>query len=53
MEERQFTGVPWKISVTVGVTVMRATDTEEQLVRRADELLYRAKEAGRNCVLAE
>jgi diguanylate cyclase (GGDEF)-like protein len=48
-EERQ---IP--ITVSVGVSVGgRAGDTMEDLIRRADDALYEAKRAGRNCVVAD
>ncbi len=39
-----------RISVTmsIGATLFRSDDTTENLVKRADELLYRSKRAGRN-----
>jgi len=40
------------VSVSIGVTSLKADDTEEALIRRADEALYRAKAAGRNRVHA-
>lgn len=36
-----------------GVTVFRSGDTEETLVKRADDALYRAKEGGRNRIERE
>ena len=38
------------ISCSVGCTEITDEDTVESLVARADEALYEAKQAGRNCV---
>lgn len=40
-----------KISFSAGVTAMADGDGSTELLRRADEALYRAKAAGRNCVI--
>lgn len=41
-----------KVSVSAGVASVRPeSDTVEALMRRADRALYRAKAAGRNCVM--
>ena len=53
VESRDFRGVPWRITVSVGVTVLQDLDDEELLLSRVDNLLYRAKQAGRNLVFAE
>ncbi|KAF0189159.1 MAG: diguanylate [Desulfobulbaceae bacterium] len=45
--------VPRKITVSFGVAVFRADDTEISLTNRADTALYRAKENGRNRVETE
>ncbi len=37
-------------TISTGATMARKTDTVESLVKRADELLYKSKEAGRNCL---
>lgn len=50
---RSFRGVPWRLTISIGVTALRPEDGEEQLLKRADELLYRAKHQGRNCVVTE
>ena len=38
------------VTVSIGATLCRLGDDVETLVRRADELMYRCKEEGRNCV---
>jgi len=43
-----------RVTASFGVAMLRADDKEpEQLLRRADEALYAAKAAGRDCVVAE
>jgi PleD family two-component response regulator len=41
-------GKPVSLSVSVGGTVIRPGDTVKGLVKRADELLYESKTAGRS-----
>ncbi len=41
------------VTASVGLTALRADDTAESVVRRADEHLYAAKRAGRNTVVAD
>lgn len=41
------------VTASVGVTVYQPGDTLEKLVQRADDLMYAAKQAGRNCVRSE
>ncbi|MGE5235033.1 MAG: diguanylate cyclase [Acidobacteriota bacterium] len=46
-------GVTLPITVSVGATLARRTDTVGHLVDRADALMYRSKTAGRNRVTVE
>lgn len=39
-----------RVTISVGATLARSTDTLESLVSRADSLMYCSKKAGRNCV---
>lgn len=39
-----------RLTVSIGVTAVRAENTVESLIGRVDDLLYAAKAAGRNCV---
>jgi len=41
------------VTISVGGSIARENDTMESLVRRADELMYRCKQSGRNCVVIE
>jgi len=41
-------------SISVGVTLLRAADASiKDVLQRADEALYQAKRAGRNCIKAQ
>lgn len=42
-----------KITISAGVSAVREGDTEESLVKRADDALYLAKQSGRNNVKSE
>jgi diguanylate cyclase len=42
-----------RITISVGVAEMRAGDTLQALIARADACLYAAKRAGRNCVMTD
>lgn len=50
--EFSFTGVPRQITSSFGVAVHVFGESGEELVKRADEALYEAKETGRNKVVA-
>jgi diguanylate cyclase (GGDEF)-like protein/PAS domain S-box-containing protein len=41
-------GVPIRLTVSIGATMARHTDSEHKLLQRADELLYDSKAAGRD-----
>ena len=44
-----WTGRPLRVTASVGLSELRANETEGDFFRRADEALYAAKKAGRNC----
>lgn len=44
---------PIKVTASLGVASLRPRESAEQLLRRADEALYRAKATGRNRVVAD
>jgi diguanylate cyclase (GGDEF)-like protein len=41
----------YQITVSIGVTQLRDQESINELVKRADKLLYKAKKSGRNCVI--
>lgn len=49
-EKMKITGIPHAITISVGVTELSATDSVDTAIQRADDALYRAKNAGRNRV---
>lgn len=42
-------GQSHSVTISVGGTLLRANDTPESFVARADQLMYQSKQAGRNC----
>lgn len=40
------------VTISIGATVVQDQDTVESLMKRADELLYKSKASGRNCLTA-
>lgn len=44
---------PLTVSVSVGITVIRPSDTTESLLKRADEMMYQSKKNGKNCVTSD
>jgi diguanylate cyclase len=42
-----------RVTISIGVAVLRADDTAQSLIERADACLYKAKRNGRNCVIGE
>ena len=42
-----------QVTISMGATEVRAGDTAEQILKRADDLMYRAKHNGKNCVMVD
>ena len=42
-----------RVTLSVGVALLHATDTPQSLIERADQCLYAAKRNGRNRVICE
>ena len=38
------------VNISIGATLVKSNDTEESLIKRADQLLYNSKSTGRNCL---
>lgn len=45
-------GLGLRVTASFGVAQRRGREARDEVIARADEALYRAKEAGRNCVVA-
>lgn len=50
MTECEFKGQQLKVTVSVGVAELKAKETADELIHRADKALYAAKGNGRNCI---
>ncbi len=48
-----FADKAWTLTASLGVASLKADETRENLLRRADEAMYRAKRQGRNRVVAD
>lgn len=48
-----YNGKSISTTVSIGGTIVREDDTYKRVVDRADALMYRCKEAGRNCILVQ
>jgi diguanylate cyclase (GGDEF)-like protein len=54
VEQHHFPGVPRPVTISVGAAQLAAGGARrDDIVRPADERLYEAKQAGRNCVWPE
>jgi len=42
-----------RVTISIGVAALRAGETAQSLIERADNCLYAAKRSGRNCVICE
>ena len=51
LEGYDFTQIE-KLTCSFGLTQYHEKDTQESIIKRADTMLYSAKEAGRNCVVS-
>lgn len=38
------------VTISIGATLVRKNDNSKGILKRADQLLYRSKESGRNCL---
>lgn len=43
-------GQPLQVTISIGATLFKETDTREAVIKRADDLLYQSKSGGRNKV---
>jgi diguanylate cyclase (GGDEF)-like protein len=46
-------GQPFNVTISIGAALVRPGETADDLVRRADQLMFRSKHRGRNCVTGE
>ncbi len=52
LEMHTLDNIPFTISVSQGISMLRSDETINDAIKRADERLYIAKRKGRNCVVA-
>ncbi|PJZ70697.1 hypothetical protein CH373_07140 [Leptospira perolatii] len=52
VEQHRFEEVPWRITVSIGVSSLKKSQTMEDLLKTVDENLYKAKSRGRNKVVS-
>jgi len=52
IQEHAFSHID-KITCSFGVTALQESDDKVSFLKRADKLLYQAKESGRNCVVSD
>ena len=38
------------VTISIGATLVSENDTMDELIKRADTLLYKSKDRGRNCL---
>lgn len=54
VEQSRISSAPFlNVSITLGATLALKEDTVASLIKRADELMYQGKKAGRNCVTVD
>ncbi len=51
-DKLEYGGVPIDLTASIGVTT-KVLNTLEETIKRADEMLYQAKQQGRNCVVCD
>lgn len=49
----QVPGSPLNVTVSMGATMAAPDDTRDSLMKRADMLLYKSKNKGKNCITIE
>ncbi len=47
-----YNNIPFSVTISIGVSeLLDSNDTMENIIKRSDDSLYKAKENGRNCVI--
>lgn len=52
IESEIFEGVPWRVTVSIGISTLESDQNTEDFLKVADEKLYQSKSTGRNRVSA-